>query len=270
MIDLDFIFESENSDVYPFKKGYISDIGLNLVNPVLAKNTKQIQIFDGTKTLPFINTSLFVDVPQVLDGRTLKLYADTNFNDKYWVPNKDSIPWKDKFKDMNVENSGAAGFSIDVEKSTADTKMFILPTTVPQIKANVAVGFMFSYEDLPCARLTNPNDIFSFDLWRFNFVGTILQRSGVTILNNVINVSRDQQVGIEITTKASGILSVQIMTLDGNIVKTFVNDYKPQGNYSYYWNGRNEAGRAVARGMYFVRISGKGIDEIRKVLVIHD
>ena len=60
------------------------------------------------------------------------------------------------------------------------------------------------------------------------------------------------------------------MTLDGNIVKTFVNDYKPQGNYSYYWNGRNEAGRAVARGMYFVRISGKGIDEIRKVLVIHD
>ena len=269
---LDFIFEDEDSDFYPFKKGYISDIGLNLVNPVLAKNTKQIQVFDGTKTLPFINTSLFVDVPAVLDGRTLKLYADSNgsYNNNYWVPNKAGIPWKDSFKATQVENSGAAGFSIDVGKSTADTKMFILPTNIPQLKTNSTVGFMLSYEELPCARLKNQNDIFSFDLWRFDFVGTILQRAGVTILNNVINVSKDQQVGIEITTKGAGTLTVQIMTLDGNIVKTFVNDYKVQGNYSYYWNGRNEAGRAVARGMYFVRISGKGVDEVRKVLVIHD
>ena len=269
---LDFIFEDPDSDLYPFKKGYISDIGLNLVNPVLAKNTKQIQTFDGSKKLPFINTSLFVDVPQVLDGKTLTLYVDTNasFLSKYWVPNKTNIPWKADFKATQVENSNAVGFSINVEKSTPDTKMFIIPTTHPQLKLTKNVGFMLSYEDLPCARLKNPNDIFSFDLWRFDFIGTILQRAGVTILKNVINVSRNQQVGIEITTKESGILTVQIMTLDGSIVKTFVNDYKAQGNYSYYWDGRNEAGRVVARGMYFVRISGKGIDEVRKVLVTHD
>ena len=269
---LDFIFEDPDSDLYPFKKGYISDIGLNLVNPVLAKNTKQIQTFDGSKKLPFINTSLFVDVPQVLDGKTLTLYVDTNasFLSKYWVPNKTNIPWKTDFKATQVENSNAVGFSINVEKSTPDTKMFIIPTTHPQLKLTKNVGFMLSYEDLPCARLKNPNDIFSFDLWRFDFIGTILQRAGVTILKNVINVSRNQQVGIEITTKESGILTVQIMTLDGSIVKTFANDYKPQGNYSYYWDGRNEAGRLVARGMYFVRISGKGIDEVRKVLVTHD
>ena len=269
---LDFIFEEPDSDLYPFKKGYISDIGLNLVNPVLAKNTKQLKVFDGSKTIPFINTSLFVDVPSVLDGRTLKLYADSNsnFNNKYWVPNKANIPWKPAFAATQAENTGAAGFSIDVGKSTPDTKMFILPTNIPQFKVNETVGFMLSYEDLPCARLKDKNDIFSFDLWRFGFAGTTLQRAGVTVLNNVINVSRNQQMGIEITTKGAGMLTVQIMTLDGNIVKTFVNDYKAQGNYSFYWDGRNEAGRAVARGMYFVRVSGKGIDEIRKVLVTHD
>ena len=269
---LDFIFEHPDSDLYPFKRGYVSDIGLNLVNPVLAKNTKQIQVFDGSKTLPFINTSLFVDVPQVLDGRPLKLYADsgTGFAGRYWVPNKNSIPWKPDFKDTQSENTGAAAFSIDVGKSTPDTKMFILPTSSPRLRINETVEFMFSYDGLPCARLRNTSDIFSFDLWRFDFIGTILQRAGVTVLNNVINVSKDQKVGIEITTKGAGTLTVQIMTLDGNIVKTFVNDYRAGGNYSFYWNGRNEAGRVVARGMYFVRVSGKGVDEIRKVLVTHD
>ena len=269
---LDFIFEGEGSDFYPFKKGYISDIGLNLVNPVLAKNTKEIQTFDGSKTLPFINTSLFVDVPSVLDGRTLKLYADSvaSSSGQYWVPNKAVIPWKNDFKNSQNENAGAATFSIDAGKSTPDTKMFILPTSSPRLKINATLEFMLSYDNLPCARLKDPNDIFSFDLWRFDFIGTRLQRGGVTVLNNVINVSKDQSVGIEITTNSSGTLTVQIMTLDGSIVKTFVNDYKPQGNYSYYWNGRNEAGRVVARGMYFVRVSGKGIDEVRKVLVTHD
>ncbi|MGP1520569.1 MAG: FlgD immunoglobulin-like domain containing protein [Treponema sp.] len=267
---LDFIFEKENSDAYPFKKGYISDIGLNLVNPSLAKNTKQIQIFDGTKTLPFINTSLFVDVPQELDGKPLKLYIDTKLSNKYWVPDKTNIPWQNDFKVKQNENKNAAGLSFDVGKSTPDKKMFILPTSIPQLKANAVAGFMLSYDGLPCARLKDQNDIFSFDLWKFDFIGTILQRAGVTVLNNVINVSHDQQVGIEITTKEAGTLTVQIMTLDGNIVKTFVNDYRPGGNYSFYWNGRNEAGRAVARGMYFVRVSGKGVDEVRKILVIHD
>ncbi|MGP1437910.1 MAG: FlgD immunoglobulin-like domain containing protein [Treponema sp.] len=269
---LDFIFESENSDAYPFKKGYISDIGLNLVTPILAKNTKQIEVFDGSKAIPFINTSLFVEVPSSVGSKTLKLYADsdTSFGGEYWVPNKNNIPWKPTFKAMQHENAGAAAFSIDVGKSTNETKMFILPTSVPQLKINAKFEFMLSYEDLPCARLKDANDIFSFDLWRFDYIGTMLQRAGVTVLNNVINVSRDQQVGIEITTKGAGTLTVQIMTLDGSIVKTFVNDYKPVGNYSYYWNGRNEAGRAVARGMYFIRVSSKGVDEIRKVLVTHD
>jgi hypothetical protein len=33
------------------------------------------------------------------------------------------------------------------------------------------------------------------------------------------------------------------------------------------WDGRNRAGQAVSRGVYFIRIVAPGIDEIRKVLV---
>jgi hypothetical protein len=34
------------------------------------------------------------------------------------------------------------------------------------------------------------------------------------------------------------------------------------------WDGTNAGGNPVARGMYFVRVVGPDIDEIRKVMVI--
>jgi flagellar hook assembly protein FlgD len=45
---------------------------------------------------------------------------------------------------------------------------------------------------------------------------------------------------------------------------------KGAGTYSYYWDGTNLGGRPVARGMYFVRVVGPDIDEIRKVMVVKE
>ena len=36
----------------------------------------------------------------------------------------------------------------------------------------------------------------------------------------------------------------------------------------YHWNGTNNSGNAVARGIYFIRVVGPGIDETRKVMVV--
>jgi len=40
------------------------------------------------------------------------------------------------------------------------------------------------------------------------------------------------------------------------------------GEYSTSWDGRNRGNRVVARGVYFIKIVGPGINEIRKVLVV--
>ena len=58
------------------------------------------------------------------------------------------------------------------------------------------------------------------------------------------------------------------MTADGNVVKYLENGRKPQGQYYYFWNGTNNSGKSVARGIYFIRIVGSGIDETRKVMVV--
>jgi flagellar hook assembly protein FlgD len=40
------------------------------------------------------------------------------------------------------------------------------------------------------------------------------------------------------------------------------------GTHYYTWNGKNNAGNSVARGLYFVRVVGEGIDETRKVMIV--
>jgi len=40
------------------------------------------------------------------------------------------------------------------------------------------------------------------------------------------------------------------------------------GTHTVSWDGKNRGGRIVARGMYFIRIVGPGVNEHRKVLVV--
>ncbi len=261
---LDFIFESAFSDLYPYKRGYISDIGLNLLQEIFAKNTKTITVFDGSKKLPFINTSVSATIP--IDSLPITLSARPLSSAKYWVPKKVSTPLTSK---MAIDDGPPLlQFAPDGRASTADQKVFIVPTSTQEMKNIEGLEFMFCYGGLPCALLSDEKDMFSYSLWKFTFLKTALQRGGVSIFNNVINPTMSEEATIEITTKKAGMLVIQVMTIDGSRVKTIVDEYKGAGNYSYRWGGFNTAGGMVAPGIYFVRIVANGIDEIRKVLVV--
>jgi hypothetical protein len=96
------------------------------------------------------------------------------------------------------------------------------------------------------------------------------QRGGVTILNNVINSNNRENVLLDYKLDKSGRVTVQVFTLDGNLVKVLVreNQSAKEGYYRVAWDGTNNGGRPVARGMYFIRIVAPDIDEIRKVMVV--
>ena len=83
-----------------------------------------------------------------------------------------------------------------------------------------------------------------------------------------INATNKEFCSIEVNTSKEGSLRVIVMTADGNVVKYLENGRKPQGQYYYFWNGTNNSGKSVARGIYFIRIVGSGIDETRKVMVV--
>ena len=117
-------------------------------------------------------------------------------------------------------------------------------------------------------RLANPADISSIDLWSFRTRAITDQRGGVTILNNVINAENGEKTILKINVPESSNLDIMVMTLDGNII-TYLNHGKTEAGEHYYsWNGKNNNGSLVARGMYFIRIVGSGFDETRKVMVV--
>jgi hypothetical protein len=95
-----------------------------------------------------------------------------------------------------------------------------------------------------------------------------LQRSGVTILNNVIKPANSESVYVDYRLVRGGQVTIQVFTLDGTMVDILYRGHRDAGEYRAVWRGTNRGGRSVARGMYFIRVVGPDIDEIRKVMVV--
>ena len=119
-------------------------------------------------------------------------------------------------------------------------------------------------------RLKNPGDLTSLDLWSFKLQTVALQRGGISVLNNVINVSNDEKAIVQVDMNNSGNLNIAVMTLDGNIVQYLHKGSLEKGTHYFSWNGRTKGNKTVARGLYFVRVFGSGIDETRKIMVVKD
>lgn len=117
-------------------------------------------------------------------------------------------------------------------------------------------------------RLKEASDITSIDLWSVKLKNITEQRGGVTILNNVINSTAGEKTIIKVNTAKEGMLTVAVMTLDGNIVQYIHKGNTTAGEHYYSWNGKTKNGKPAARGMYFVRVFGKDIDETRKIMVV--
>jgi hypothetical protein len=94
------------------------------------------------------------------------------------------------------------------------------------------------------------------------------QRGGVTIFNNVINPVRGDSVMVSCILDTGGRITAQVFSMDGTLIKTLVNGVRGAGNVTLSWDGKNAGGRAVARGLYFIRVVAPDIDEIRKVMVV--
>lgn len=117
-------------------------------------------------------------------------------------------------------------------------------------------------------RLKNPKDLTSLDMWSFKLEGITLQRGGVTIMNNVIDASKGEKAVLQLDMASSGNVNIMVMTLDGNIVRYLHHGTLSGGTHSFTWNGTTNSGKTVAKGLYFIRITGNGIDETRKVMVV--
>lgn len=128
--------------------------------------------------------------------------------------------------------------------------------------------YRLEHQPLFALRLKNSNDPVSLDLWSFRLESAVLQRGNVTIFNNVIDVNKGEMSVVHVNMPSEGRLDVIVMTLDGNIIRYLQHGTASAGEHNYSWNGTSKSGKKVARGLYFVRVFGNGIDETRKIMVV--
>ena len=225
------------------------------------KNTDETsRVWLPTELKALSSESQRVSENQYLDGQYVTEKFTENNLMNFTIPNDPSNPASLDWK----ENSELQFLFVLKDK---DGKDFMIDNDLDG--SNVEEG---GTADVPfyALRLRDEEDITSIDLWSFTLARLKQQRGGVTILNNVINSSVREQTTVEVNVAETGSLTVQILTLDGDVVKTLQRGRVEPGLYYYRWNGTTAKGDSVARGMYFVRVVGPGIDETRKVMVVKD
>jgi flagellar hook assembly protein FlgD len=84
----------------------------------------------------------------------------------------------------------------------------------------------------------------------------------------VINPTKGEKTYIRYHMIHSGRVTVQVFTMDGNLIKVLRREHRGAGEWTEVWDGKNNGNHDVARGMYFVRVVGPDLDEIRKVIVV--
>jgi formylglycine-generating enzyme required for sulfatase activity len=64
------------------------------------------------------------------------------------------------------------------------------------------------------------------------------------------------------------LVSLDIFNVLGQKVATLVNETKKAGYYQIQWNGTNNAGQAVATGVYYIRLQSKDFVATKKIMLI--
>ncbi|ADN01072.1 FlgD immunoglobulin-like domain containing protein [Spirochaeta thermophila] len=263
----------------------ITDVGLGIVEPLWAADRvhseetgggfSSLKVFDGSGALlpgditlqariqasSLETSSLFlvydVDPPEDV-YITTDQYDRTTFPEM-WFP----VLFPGVNPQPNTEVRTVSPFS-----SQGALRTFLVPGSDPEMREGGTVEFLFYLNNLYCARLTDENDPRTLAPWSFVLSGLKEQRAGVTILNNVINPTQGEVTVVNYRLSRAGMVTIQVFALDGSLVRTLQRGLQGAGTYTVAWDGRNGSGRVVARGLYFIRVVGPGIDEYRKVMVV--
>jgi hypothetical protein len=248
------------------------------------------QRYDGSETIR--NTDLTIETianagisfdspPEILFG--LNKGAE---NDRLWLPpSAGGTSYPPYYLNIKREVAPAPGFLEKILPESAGKRYFfnIVRRNLSENGRGSSFEFIFTVPrpskspvlgPLYAVRYKGPPS--SGDWYRSanfaNFIvklrDIVIQRSGVTILSNVINPAIGEKTILNYRLTRGGQVTAQVFTLDGNLVKTLYRGARTPGEYDAVWDGKNSGGGIVARGMYFIRIVAPDIDEIRKVMVV--
>jgi hypothetical protein len=238
------------------------------INSSLGSDYTVVQDFTGNEDSRLMDNDITLEASILAPSYTtlpVQMFYDVNpessyiTSEGYWTPSFVS-------KRLPEVNPSARSLNpIDISGALRD---FTIPSSDSEIEAGINIDFLFRLGNLYTARLTDPTDPRSIAPWKIPIRGLREQTAGVTILNNVINPSSGEKTVLKYSLESPGMVTVQVFNLAGDLIKIIHRGRQGSGRYLYTWDGTNRAGFIVARGIYYIRVTGPDIDEYRKVMVV--
>ena len=65
-----------------------------------------------------------------------------------------------------------------------------------------------------------------------------------------------------------GHVRIEIFDVNGRLVRTLVDGFRPEGERSVTWDGLSESGEQMAAGVYFYRMTAPGVESSRKMILL--
>jgi fibronectin-binding autotransporter adhesin len=178
---------------------------------------------------------------------------------------------------VGTGNSGDAQVRSQSEQgsSTLPLRDYQIPSTESKDHDGAVVDFLFKMtfpgQTILGARVAGPTAAGWYATvtpWTFDLRDIRTQRGGVQILKNVINPDKGEVTTLQFIQGTAGNVTVTVFDLSGSIIRVLVRQNQAAGDYGVTWDGTNRSGAKVTRGLYFIKVVGPGMDEIRKVLVV--
>ncbi|WP_211227806.1 FlgD immunoglobulin-like domain containing protein [Spirochaeta cellobiosiphila] len=265
----------------------ISNLGLNILTPVWASDSinDSTEYIDGNEERrDFSAISIFDGSERLRDEDiTLEVINSTkNYQSQPVLLNYDIAPknlsqiintglWLTSFISELIPQANIEARTLSPYVNDNNLYRFVIPGIDDEIQAESMIEFTLMLGGLECVNIINLKDPRTIQPWKFQIKDVVQQRGGVTILNNVINPVKGDRTIISYDLDSAGIVVIQVFALDGSLVRVLKRGRQSSGEHMVSWNGTNESGNMVARGIYFVRVTAAGgIDEYRKVLVVKD
>ncbi len=63
-------------------------------------------------------------------------------------------------------------------------------------------------------------------------------------------------------------VSLKLYDVSGRLVRNLVNERMSAGRHEVRWNGRDDGGRSVASGTYFVRLLVDGVSTVKSMALV--
>jgi hypothetical protein len=213
--------------------------------------------FDGEENLLFQDVTL-----QAFDssGGALQIFYDSNVDasvktNGLWLPV--AVPGLVSTANSSATTQGPFA-------SAAPLYDFLL------LQGDLSEGdleFGFEVGGLYCLRIINPKDPRTVAMWSLSVRNEKPQRASTTILNNVLRPRLGGETTLVYTLPEAGTVTILVSDMKGDIVAVLAREPQSAGEHSVTWDGRNRGTRIVAPGLYYIKIVGPGINEVRKILV---